>query len=106
VFLRFKGGKAVAAFVGAALYVAPAALLVTTVIFVATVGLSKYISLGSIMGALTFPIGYWVVSRPPAALLTAAVFAAALIIYRHKGNIERLRLGKENVFSLKGGTAR
>lgn len=104
VFLGFKGGKAVACFVGAGLYVAPWAILVTAVIFVAIVALSKYISLGSILSAVVFPIVYWGIYRPMQSLLIAAIAAGALVVYRHKGNIARLRAGKENVFSLKGKT--
>ena len=106
VFLRFKGGKAVACYVGAALYLAPFALLVTVVVFVAVVALSKYISLASIVAALVFPFIYWAIYRPVPELLVATVAAGLLVVYRHKGNIERLRAGKENVFSLKGGKAR
>jgi glycerol-3-phosphate acyltransferase PlsY len=105
VFLRFKGGKAVACFIGAFFYLAPWALLVTVVLFVAVVAMSKYISLASIVCALVFPVIYWAIDRPPNELLGAAIFAGLLIVYRHKGNIERLRAGKENVFSLKGKAA-
>lgn len=101
VFLGFKGGKAVACFVGAALYLAPSALLVTLVIFVAIVVMSKYISLASILSALLFPVVYWAIERPVRELLIATVVAALIIVYRHKGNIQRLRAGTENVFSMK-----
>ena len=101
VFLRFKGGKAVACFVGAFLYLAPLALLITTVVFVAVVALSKYVSLGSILGALVFPFALWLVNRPPSSILYASIFAATLVIYRHKGNIARLRAGKESRFGRK-----
>lgn len=104
VFLSFKGGKAVACFVGAALYLAPLAILALTVVFVAIVALSKYISLGSILGAFIFPFIYWAIYRPGQDLLIASILAGALVIYRHKGNLARLRAGKENVFSLKGKT--
>jgi glycerol-3-phosphate acyltransferase PlsY len=100
VFLGFKGGKAVACFVGAALFLAPYALLATLILFVAIVAFSKYISLASILSALIFPIVYWLIYHPVPELLIATVLAGLLIIYRHKGNIERLRAGKENVFSL------
>jgi glycerol-3-phosphate acyltransferase PlsY len=101
VFLGFKGGKAVACFVGAFLYLAPLALLITTVVFVAVVALSKYVSLGSILGALVFPFAMWLVNRPPRSILYASIFAAVLVIYRHKGNIARLRAGKESCFGRK-----
>ena len=105
VFLGFKGGKAVACFVGAALYLAPLAILATALIFVSIVMLSKYISLASILSALLFPVIYWALYRPAGELLIAAVVAGLLIIYRHKANIQRLRTGKENVFSFKGKAA-
>jgi acyl phosphate:glycerol-3-phosphate acyltransferase len=101
IFLRFKGGKAVACFVGAFLYLAPLALLATTVVFVAVVVLSKYVSLGSILGALVFPFALWFVNRPPPGILYASIFAAALVVYRHKSNIARLRAGKESRFGRK-----
>lgn len=102
VFLGFKGGKAVACYVGAALYLSPLALLVTVVVFVAVVTMSKYISLASMVSALIFPAIYWAIERPVHELLVATVLAGLLVVYRHKGNIARLRAGKENVFSLKG----
>jgi glycerol-3-phosphate acyltransferase PlsY len=101
IFLGFKGGKAVACFIGAFGFLAPLALLATTVAFVAVVALSKYISLGSIVGAVVFPPLYWAIYRPAQVLLLASVFAAVLIIYRHRANILRLRCGTENVFSLR-----
>ena len=101
VFLRFKGGKAVACFVGAFLYLAPLALLVTTAVFAAIVVLTKYVSLGSILGAFIFPFALWIVNRPPRSILYASIFAAALVIYRHKTNISRLCAGKENRFGKK-----
>ena len=103
LFLGFKGGKAVACFVGAFLYLTPIALACVVVIFVATVFLSKYVSLGSIVGALAFPFLVWLISRPPSPVLAASIFASLLVIYRHKANIDRLRHGQEHLFSLRGG---
>ena len=105
LFLRFRGGKAVACFIGAFLLVAPLALLITAGIFVLAVRLSKYISLGSIVGATVFPLVLWLVNRPPNSILVASIAAALLIVYRHKDNIDRLRTGTEHRFSLKGGSA-
>jgi glycerol-3-phosphate acyltransferase PlsY len=102
VFLRFKGGKAVACFIGAFLYIAPVPLLAVLVIFVLIVTLSKYISLGSILSALLFPVAIWLIMHPPTPILLSAIFAALLITYRHKANIQRIIAGNENVFSFKG----
>jgi len=105
IFLGFKGGKAVACFIGAFLYLAPIPLLITILIFVVVVAASKYISLGSIIGAALFPLVMWLVQHPPRVLLYVAIFSAILIVYRHKANIGRLLRGKENAFSLKSRTA-
>lgn len=105
VFLNFKGGKAVACFIGAFLYAAPLALLAVTVVFVLVVALSKYISLGSIVGAAVFPLAVWLIGGARLPILLASIFGALLIIYRHKANISRLRSGTEHAFSLKGRKA-
>jgi glycerol-3-phosphate acyltransferase PlsY len=101
VFLNFKGGKAVACFVGAFAFIAPLALLAAAVIFVLTVWLKRYISLGSILGVAVFPFFFEIIYRPAPSLLAASIFAAVLIIYRHRANISRLRTGTEHVFSFR-----
>jgi glycerol-3-phosphate acyltransferase PlsY len=98
VFLGFKGGKAVASFVGAFLCLTPFALGMETVVFVAVVAWTRHISLGSIVGAATFPLAVWILLQPPAPIWIAATVACGFIIYKHSSNIERLRQGRENVF--------
>lgn len=99
VFLRFKGGKAVASFLGAYLYIAPVAILATAVVFFVTVWRTKYISLGSLLGAVTFPLAVWLIIRPHWPLVVASILSSALVIWRHKANIARLRQGDESMFS-------
>lgn len=101
VFLRFKGGKAVACCVGAFLYIAPLAVLAIVPVFVLIVAISKYISLASILSVLLFPIVLMLIAHPAPPILIASVFAALLIAYRHKANIQRILAGNENVFSLR-----
>jgi acyl phosphate:glycerol-3-phosphate acyltransferase len=98
IYLKFKGGKAVASFIGAFLYLTPAPLLAVLVVFVVTVAVSKYISLGSIVAGGIFPFGVWLVLHPPAPVVIAAALAGAFIVYRHAANIERIRAGNEHVF--------
>ena len=99
VFLHFRGGKAVAAFVGAWLCLTPIPLIATLVVFVVMVAWSRHISLGSIIGAGTFPLAVWLIEHPPLIVVAAAIASGALIIYRHRENIVRLRAGTESVFS-------
>ena len=106
LFLGFKGGKAVASFIGAFLYVAPLPLFAVLLVFVVVVAVSKYISLGSVIAAGVFPLGVWLIMHPPAPVWIAATVAGAFIVYRHRANIERIRGGNENVFSLKGKNPR
>ena len=98
VFLKFRGGKAVASFIGAFLFLTPAALLAEVVVFVAAVAWTRTISMGSIIGAATFPLAIWLISKPTLPVLLAAILACAFIIYRHSSNIVRLRAGTESTF--------
>jgi acyl phosphate:glycerol-3-phosphate acyltransferase len=102
VFLKFKGGKAVASFVGVALALAPAALAAVVILFVAVVAWSRYVSLGALVGAALFPLAVWLLYHPEWPLMAATIFCGAFIVWRHKSNIERLRAGTENVLKLGG----
>jgi glycerol-3-phosphate acyltransferase PlsY len=98
VFLKFQGGKAVATFAGAFLYLMPLPMLATMVVFVIVVAASKHISLASIVSAALFPLGSWLILHPSWTEWLSATLACALIIYRHKENIKRLRAGTESKF--------
>ncbi|MBI3207387.1 MAG: glycerol-3-phosphate 1-O-acyltransferase PlsY [Candidatus Solibacter usitatus] len=102
VFLRFQGGKAVATFTGAFLFIAPLPLLATAIVFVVVVTVSRYISLGSILSAGLFPLALLLIDHPETPLLLAAIVGGAFLIWRHKENIHRLRAGNENVLRLGG----
>jgi len=99
LFLRFRGGKAVAAFVGAWLCLTPLPLAAALVVFVVMVAWSRHISLGSIVASGTFPLAVWLIAHPGPIVVAAAVLSGALIIHRHRENIVRLRAGTESVFS-------
>jgi acyl phosphate:glycerol-3-phosphate acyltransferase len=98
VFLKFRGGKAVASYVGAFLYLAPLPLAAILAIFVAVVAATRYISLGSIVGAVALPLAAWLMHRPMPVVAAAAI-GGAFIVWRHRENISRLRAGKESVLS-------
>jgi glycerol-3-phosphate acyltransferase PlsY len=101
VFIRFKGGKAVASFVGAYAYLTPVPLLAVVLLFVLVVAWTRYLSLGSIIAAGLFPVGCWMILHPGWPVLVSAVGAAALIVDRHRGNIARIRAGEERIFSFR-----
>jgi glycerol-3-phosphate acyltransferase PlsY len=100
--LKFKGGKAVASCVGAFLCLTPLPLAAVVIVFGVTAGVTRYISLGSIIAAGSLPLAVWLISHPPAPVTAAAMLAGVFVIWRHKSNIQRLRAGNENVFSLGG----
>jgi len=102
VFLKFQGGKAVASYVGAFLCLQPIAVVATSVIFVAVVAATRFISLGSILGAAIFPFAVWLISHPDWPVVAAAAGCGALVIWRHHANIARLLAGTENVFRFGG----
>jgi acyl phosphate:glycerol-3-phosphate acyltransferase len=99
VFLKFKGGKAVASFVGAFLCLTPLALGAILIVFVIVVAWTRHISMGSIVGAATFPLAVWLIQKPDLAIVVAGVAAGAFIIYKHSSNIQRLHQGTEHVFT-------
>jgi acyl phosphate:glycerol-3-phosphate acyltransferase len=102
VFLKFKGGKAVASFVGAFLCLTPLPLAAVLVVFVGVVAGTGFISLASIIAAATFPLAVWLILQPPRSVVAAAIVAGAFIIYKHNSNLQRLHAGNEHVFRFGG----
>ncbi len=98
VWLKFKGGKGVATGVGVFLALAPVAVGLVLVLFIAVVWFSRYVSLGSIIATAAFPIFAWALyrnSKSPVVFIAAAL-AAVLIIAKHHQNIRRLLAGTEH----------
>lgn len=89
VWLGFRGGKGVATAVGIFAVLAPIPLLCAGVIFLALVVTTRYVSLGSIVAAVLIPVFVWFLSGSQ-PLLIAAIVAAALIVFAHRGNMKRL----------------
>ena len=99
IYLKFKGGKAVATFIGAFLRLTPWALAGVLLTFVVTVAWTRHISMGSIVAAAVFPLAVWLLEKPPLEVVVAAMIAGAFIIYRHSSNLSRLRDGTEHEFT-------
>ena len=105
VWLKFRGGKGVATGAGVFLMLLPLAVLCAGVVFAITVVLTRYVSLGSMVGALAIPLSTWLMhvfvqqDLNLAPRLTAAIVGALLIVFAHRGNIRRLMKGTEPKFS-------
>jgi len=97
VYLGFKGGKGVATALGIFLVLDPPALFAGCLVFLAVVAISRYISLGSVLAALTVPLATLLLGRPLPMILSAATIGS-LIVWRHRDNIRRLLAGTENRF--------
>ncbi len=95
VFMRFKGGKGVATAFGMFMALMPYPTLAAFGVFVVTVWLSHYISLGSILAAVTLGVAVWLF---PATMLLRIVadVIALFVVVKHRTNIERLVKGCEN----------
>jgi len=103
MFAGWKGGKGVATTVGVLLALSPPAFGVFVLVFVATVAITRFISLGSIFGSLAFAATLAVTSpggfASPTFLLGLAL--AAVVVVRHKDNMARLVRGEERRFTFR-----
>ena len=95
VFLKLRGGKGVATGAGILLAMAPKTVLMAVVIFALVVAITKYVSLGSIIAALSVPVIMFIFQEAlPVKLL--GFLAVAFVIFRHIPNIKRLMAGTES----------
>lgn len=95
VWLRFQGGKGVATGAGAFLPLAPAATGVGLLVFVIAAAASRYVSLGSVLGAVGLAVATFVF-RSPTPVAVTATFVAALVVWKHRSNLERIFRGTES----------
>ena len=98
MYIGFKGGRGVSTGVGALAAISPLTALIAISIAIAIMALTRYVSLGSILGACSAPVSLAVAvvlySQPP-AYLAYAVVGSLFVVVTHKDNIGRLLKGTE-----------
>jgi len=105
MFAGFRGGKGVATTVGVLLALAPLACAAFVTVFGVTLAVTRYVSLGSILGSLAF-VGVLPWARAEGVkgpTFVFGAFVAALIVLRHRANIGRLLRGTESRLVLRPG---
>ncbi|MBS4023023.1 MAG: glycerol-3-phosphate 1-O-acyltransferase PlsY [Dethiobacter sp.] len=95
LFFGFKGGRGVATTVGVLAGLTPDVMLIVFIAAIAVIALTRYVSLGSITGAVLVPTLMVAFQKPPAFIFFGFVLAV-LTVWRHKQNIGRLMSGTEN----------
>jgi glycerol-3-phosphate acyltransferase PlsY len=100
IWLRFRGGKGVATGFGVFLVAAPLSALAAITVFAIVFAASRFVSLASILGAISFPIFAWffVHGDKPAFFIAVQSIVALLIVAKHHQNIRRLLSGTEHRF--------
>jgi len=94
LFLRFKGGRGVATGLGVIAVIVPKITLIVFMMWIAIVYFTRYVSLGSIVGAALLPVLVWRFGEK-VEFLYFSIIAAIFVIVRHRPNIERLLRGEE-----------
>jgi glycerol-3-phosphate acyltransferase PlsY len=108
IFAGFRGGKGIATALGMLIMIVTVDMLIALAVFTLTVSISKYISLGSIIGALTVPTTLIIRENVFNShiegyntLLPFLIFISLLIIFTHRENLIRIFNGTENKISFK-----
>ncbi len=94
-FVRFRGGKGVATGLGVLLALSPTVAAGSVAVFAITVALTRWVSLGSILGAITAVLLFFLLTPGERAYQFFGIVVAGFILFRHRTNIARLRAGTE-----------
>jgi len=96
VWYEFRGGKGAATLLGAVAVLAPLALAPVLLVWLATVLLTGYVGLGTMLGTATLPLYFSYVAPRSAPLVVFGLVMAAFIVFTHRSNVQRMREGIEN----------
>ena len=100
--LGFKGGKGILSGFTVALILDWRIALLIFIAFAVAYGLTQYVSLGSVLAAAMFGVGFVLFYRQQPLMMWTALLLAALVIFMHRGNIQRLLRGEERKTNLFG----
>ena len=100
IVLGFKGGKGVSTSLGVLLAINPLIGSIMFVFCIAIMAITKYVSLGSILGMIIFPIIMYFTHQPKEFIILSIIIAV-MSIYKHRANIVRLMNGTESKFGSK-----
>mgnify|MGYP000209306208 CR=1 FL=1 len=95
LFLGFRGGKGVATSIGVLLLYLPYAALITLLVWIVVVLVTKYSSLGAIVSFALLPLHVLLINARETTAFFISIFISLFIIIRHKDNIKRLIMGTE-----------
>ncbi len=104
IYYKFKGGKGAACSIMVALLLSPISALIIIAVFALIVLVTRYISLGSVIGAMLFPFlnsVFYNGVRPNGVINLSAIAIMVLVLFMHRENIKRLLEGKESKISFK-----
>src|SRR6185295_15224732 len=99
-WLNFKGGKGIATSAGVLLALVPWALVVIFIVWVVMFAVTRYVSVASLAASAALPVASWATHESLTKVIVTGAMAA-LAIYKHKGNIQRLLSGTEPRFAQK-----
>ena len=95
VWLKFRGGKGVAAGFGAFVVIAPLSALAALAVWFLVLFVSRWVALASMVASAVFPLALKLIDKPDMVTLISVSAAAVLIIFRHSSNIRKMLAGEE-----------
>lgn len=101
LYLKFRGGKAVATAGGVILFLMPQVGLILLLLFITVIVLTRYVSLASITVAILLPFIAYLFHNPWQYVVLSALLML-IVVYRHRENISRLKAGSETRIGDKG----